>query len=66
MGAALGMGIAGSLPVIGDFLPSKILGWGVNLLNETGESCWWAAGTTVAGIFLCLYLSQRILKTKEV
>ena len=66
LGTAIGLGIIASLPVIGDLLPSKILGWGVGLLNGTGDSCWWAAGITVAGIFLCLYFSQRILKTKDI
>lgn len=66
IGTILGLGILSSLPVIGDYLPSKILGWGINLVNGTGETYWWALGATVVGIFLCLYSSQRILKRKEI
>jgi ABC-2 type transport system permease protein len=66
MGVVIGLGILSSLPVIGDYLPSKMLGWGINLLNGTGENYWWALGVTVVGIFFCLYFSQRILKTKEI
>jgi len=66
IGTIFGLGILSSLPLIGDYLPSKIIGWGINLLNGTGETYWWALGTTVMGIILCLYLSQRILKHKEI
>lgn len=66
IGTTIGLGILSSLPVIGDYLPSKILGWGINLLNGTGETYWWALGTAVIGTFLCLYFSQRILKRKEI
>ena len=55
-----------AVPVVKDYLPGKILGWGINLLNGTGENCWWALGVTVVGIFLCLYFSQIILKRKEI
>jgi len=55
-----------SLPAIGDYLPGKLLTWGINLLSGTGESYWWALGITVVIIGLCLYLAQRTLKTKEI
>ena len=54
------------LPAIGDYLPGKLLSWGTNLLSGTGESYWWAFAVTLALIGLCLYLAQRILKTKEI
>jgi ABC-2 type transport system permease protein len=66
IGTIFGLGILSSLPVVGDYLPSKILGWGINLLNGSGETYWWALGVTFVGIFLCLYFSQRILKRKEI
>ena len=65
IGTIFGMGILSSLPVVGSYLPSKILGWGINLLNVTGENYWGALTVTVVGIFLCLYFSQSILKRKE-
>jgi ABC-2 type transport system permease protein len=65
IGTIFGMGILSSLPVVGSYLPSNILGWGINLLNGTGENYWGALTVTVVGIFLCLYFSQSILKRKE-
>ena len=66
IGTIFGMGILSSLPLIGDYFPSKIIGWGINILNGTGEAYWWALGITLAGIFLCLYFSQVNLKRKEI
>jgi ABC-2 type transport system permease protein len=66
IGTTFGLGILSSLPVVGEYLPSKIIGWGVNLLNGTGETYWGALVVTVVCIFLCLYFSQRILKRKEI
>jgi ABC-2 type transport system permease protein len=54
------------LPAIGDYLPGKLLSWGTNLLSGTGESYWWALVITLVLIGLCLYLAQRVLKTKEI
>jgi len=66
VGTTFALGFLSSLPVIGEYLPSKIIGWGVNLLSGTGESYWGALVLTVVGIFICLYSSQRILKRKEI
>jgi len=66
VGTTFAMGFLASLPVIGEYLPSKIIGWGVNLLSGTGHPYWGALVVTVVGIFLCLYSSQRILKRKEI
>ncbi len=66
IGTIFGMGILSSLPVVGNYLPSKIIGWGVNLLSSTGDNYWGALVVTVVGIFLCLYFSQNILKRKEI
>jgi ABC-2 type transport system permease protein len=66
IGTIFGLGILSSLPVIGNYLPSKIIGWGINLLSGAGDNYWGALGVTVVGIFLCLYFSQRVLKRKEI
>lgn len=58
-------GVLTSIPVLGDYLPGKLLGWGMNLLTGTGDSSWWSAGVTVALSGLCLYLAQRRLKTAD-
>jgi ABC-2 type transport system permease protein len=66
IGTTFAMGFLSSLPIVGEYLPSKIIGWGVNLLGGTGETYWGAFVITVVGIFICLYSSQRILKRKEI
>jgi ABC-2 type transport system permease protein len=66
VGTTFTLGFLSSLPVIGEYLPSKIIGWGVNLLGGTGETYWGALVVTVVGVFVCLYSSQRILKRKEI
>lgn len=57
--------ILSTLPLIGDYMPGKLLGWGTNLLAGVGDSYWWALAVTVAVIALCLYLSQRSLKNRD-
>jgi len=66
LGTNFALGFLASLPFIGEYFPSKIIGWGVNLLGGIGDGYWGALVVTVVGIFLCLYLSQRILKRKEI
>jgi ABC-2 type transport system permease protein len=66
IGTTFGLGILKSLPVIGNFLPFKIIDWGVSLMYGTGGTYWWALATTIVLIFLCLYVSQKILKRKEI
>jgi len=66
IGTIFGMGIFSSLPSVGNYLPSKILGWGINLLTGAGDNYWGALGVTVLSIVLCLYFSQTILKRKEI
>jgi ABC-2 type transport system permease protein len=54
-----------SLPVVGDFLPGKLPGWGISIINGSAQRHWWALGITIGLIGACLYLSQSILKNKE-
>jgi ABC-2 type transport system permease protein len=59
-------GVLTTIPVIGDYLPGTLLGWGTNLLSGIGDSFWWAFGITIVITGLCLYLAQRRLKTSEI
>ena len=58
--------VLSTIPVIGNYLPGKLLSWGTNLLAGTGDSFWWALGVTIIAIVVCLYLAQRRLKTIEI
>ena len=53
------------LPLIGNYMPSKLLGWGTSLLAGRGDSYWWALTITIVFIGLCLYLAQRLLKNRD-
>ncbi|MDD5190478.1 MAG: ABC transporter permease subunit, partial [Dehalococcoidales bacterium] len=68
-GLAFGIIIAQALltliPVIGDYLPGKIMTWGNNLLIGSNTTYWGALVVTVALTALCLFLAQRILHKKE-
>ncbi len=58
--------IMSNLPVIGDYLPAKLMGWGVGILSGPVPSYWWAVGATVALIAVAVYAGQYALKTKEI
>ena len=66
IGIIIAQAIFTSIPVIGDYFPGQLLGWGTNMLNGTGETYWWAFGITVVIIVVCLYLAQRVLKMREI
>jgi ABC-2 type transport system permease protein len=54
-----------ALPRFGDYMPGKLLGWGDSILSASGDSYWWALVISVVIIFLCVYLAQRRLKSKD-
>jgi ABC-2 type transport system permease protein len=68
-GIALGILVAQAgfsvLPLVGDYMPGKLLGWGTNLVIGGREVHWWALAITVVLIVLCVYLAQRVLGKKE-
>jgi ABC-2 type transport system permease protein len=57
--------ILSSLPHIGDYLPGRLPGWGLNILNGSAQPNWWALTITLGLVVLCLFLAQMILKKKE-
>ena len=65
LGVIIVQGIISTLPVIGKYMPGKMLSWGVNLLSGTGSPYWWALGITIVAIGLCVYFSQRFLKNRD-
>jgi len=52
------------LPWIGDYMPGKLLGWGTGLLGD-GKPYWTALAFTVVLAAVCVYVSQRALKNRE-
>jgi ABC-2 type transport system permease protein len=68
-GIALGViiiqGIISAIPVVGKYMPGKLLDWGNNLLIGSDKSYWWALGITIVAIGLCVYFSQRFLKNRD-
>ena len=61
----IGQAAFSAIPRIGDYFPARLLSWGTGMLNGNTDTYWWALGITVIVVVLCLYLSQRILNTKE-
>ena len=64
-GVIIVQGIISALPVVGKYMPGKILDWGTSLLTGSDKSYWWALGITIAAIGLCIYFSQRFLKNRD-
>jgi hypothetical protein len=58
-------GIISAIPVIGKYMPGKLLDWGNNLLTKSDTSYWWALGITIVAIALCIYFAQRFLKNRD-
>ena len=54
------------IPVIGDYLPGKLLGWGTEIVAGLGQSYWWAVGVTLVLIVLAVYIGQYSLKRREI
>jgi len=65
IGILIAQAVLSTLPVIGDYFPGKLLGWGSNLLSGAGQTHWWALGITVAATIACLLAAQYQLKRKE-
>ncbi len=54
-----------AVPLIGDYLPGSLTGWGIGLLAGSHPSAWPAVATSFAVIVACLLLSQVLLRRKE-
>jgi ABC-2 type transport system permease protein len=54
-----------AVPLIGDYMPGKLLGWGINLLAGRADSYWGALAVTVVIIALCIFLAQKVLRNKD-
>lgn len=61
----IGQALVSALPLVGDYMPGKVLTWGINMLNGEGHSYWWAFWVSIVAIGLCLYLAQRLLKNRD-
>jgi len=53
------------VPIIGDYLPAQLTGWGIGLLSGPHPAAWTALGTTVVLSAACLFLSTVVLRRKE-
>jgi ABC-2 type transport system permease protein len=54
-----------AVPLIGDYMPGKLLGWGTDLVSGGSESYWWSVGIAVAAVGLYVYFAQRRLLHKD-
>jgi ABC-2 type transport system permease protein len=64
--AILSLTLMANLPVVGEYLPGKLVGWGTSIVSGTGESYWWALGITAVLTVMAIYLGQYFLKRKEI
>jgi ABC-2 type transport system permease protein len=57
--------VLSAVPVLGDVMPGKLLGWGTALLSGPSASYWWALAVTVAVIGGCLALAPWAVARKD-
>ncbi len=62
----IGQIMLSGVPVIGDYLPGKLLNWGTGIITGIDQNYWWAAGITVVFIIMAVYLGQYSLKRREI
>ena len=65
IGVLIAQAILSTVPVIGIYLPGKLLTWGTGLVNGDRTSHWGAFGVTIAAIFVLTYFAQNRLSKKE-
>ena len=61
------LGLASSLPWVGEYLPGELISWGHRLISDgPADHAVMAIATTLVLIVLSLYLAWTILKKKEI
>jgi len=65
MAVIIGQAVISSVPVVGDFMPGKLLGWGNAVVQSSGKQYRWALAVALVLTGFCLALTQRSLKKKE-
>ncbi len=54
-----------AVPVIGDYMPNRLPGWGIDLIASRPDSYWGALVVTIVIISMCVYLAQKVLRKKD-
>ncbi len=65
LGVLIGQALLAQIPLIGDYVPGQLVGWGTGLLSGPHPTAWPAVGVTLAVIAACIYVSSRILRRSE-
>ena len=58
--------VMSGVPVVGDYLPGKLLEWGTGIISGGGQSYWWAVVITVFLTIFTIYIGQYGLKRREI
>jgi ABC-2 type transport system permease protein len=53
------------VPEIGDYMPARLTGWGIGLLNGPHPTAWPAVAAAMVITAACLFLSRVVLRRKE-
>jgi ABC-2 type transport system permease protein len=54
-----------AVPMIGDYMPGKLLGWGTNLMAHRPEAYWGALAVAIIISAGCIYMAQLILRKRD-
>lgn len=64
-GVLILLGIVGSIPTLGQYLPAQVLNWGANLMLGVGEPAWVALGVCVGIITLSFTGAWLVFRRQE-
>ena len=62
----IGQMLLAGIPVVGDYLPGKLLAWGTGIISGTTDPYWGALVVTVGLSVAAVYLGQYFLKNREI
>jgi ABC-2 type transport system permease protein len=65
IGIIIAQAVFSAIPVVGDYMPGKVLSWGAGLLAGGTTSYWWALALTVVIIIVCIYLAGYSLRKRD-
>jgi len=61
LGVLVGQALLTQIPVVGEYLPGALTGWGTGLLSGPHPAAWSAVATSAVIVAICLFLSRRAL-----
>jgi ABC-2 type transport system permease protein len=62
----IGQMLLAGIPVVGEYLPGKLLAWGTGIISGSADPYWGALVVSVALTVAAVFLGQHFLKNREI